>query len=138
MSDDLQSIVLTPAGLYLPLVAALILASVRAPRGVDISARTKLIEAFLIGIACQCAHMIEEFVTGFHLLFPPLFGLAPLSGELFVGFNVFWLGVWALSVIGVLHGSRAAYFPIWFFALVFCPKQNIYLIVSFWLCPPSR
>ena len=22
--------------------------------------------------------------------------------------------------------------------LVFCPKQNIYLIVSFWLCPPSR
>jgi Asp-tRNA(Asn)/Glu-tRNA(Gln) amidotransferase A subunit family amidase len=22
--------------------------------------------------------------------------------------------------------------------LLFCPKQNIYLIVSFWLCPPSR
>ena len=64
--------------------------------------------------------MTEEFVTGFHVLLPLLFDLAPLSGELFVGFNVFWLGVWVLAALamcfnGIAHPLlsilSAGYFP---------------------------
>ena len=120
MSENVRSMLLTPAGLYFLLIVALILSLVRSPRHVEVEVRTRLVEVFLIGIVCQCAHMTEEFVTGFHVLFPSLFDLAPLSGELFVGFNVFWLGVWVLAAYGVLHGYRVAYFPVWFFGLAMC------------------
>jgi len=133
MSENVQSMLLAPAGLYLPLVAALVLALVRRPRSDSVGARTKLVEVFLIGVACQCAHLIEEFATGVHLLFPPLFGLAPISAELFVGFNVFWLGVWALSAFGVLRGSRVAYFPIWFFGLAMCLNGIAHPLLSVWV-----
>ena len=124
---------LAPAGLYLPLVVALVLAIVRPPRRVAIEARAKFVRLFLIGIAFQCAHIIEEFIAGIHLLFPPLFGLAPISAEVFVGFNVFWLGIWALAAVGVLLGSRVAYFPIWFFGLAMCLNGIAHPLLSVWV-----
>jgi len=123
---------LAPAGLYLPLVIALILAIIRTPRHVDAGARANLVGVFLIGIACQCAHFIEEFVTGIHRLFPPLLGLAPISAELFVGLNVFWLGVWALAAYGLLRGLWVAYFPVWFFGLAMCLNGIAHPLLSVW------
>lgn len=133
MSENVQSMFLAPAGLYLPLVVALVLALRRPPRRGAAGDRTKLVEAFLIGIACQCAHTIEEFVTGVHLLYPPLVGLVPLSAELFVGFNIFWLGVWVLSALGVLRGSRVAYFPVWFFGLAMCLNGILHPLLAVWV-----
>ncbi len=133
MSENVQSMLLAPAALYLPLAVALVLTLARPPRRVGIGARTKFVEVFLIGIACQCAHTFEEFVTGLHLLFPPLFGLAPLSAELFVGFNIFWIGVWVLAAFGVLRGSRVAYFPIWFFGLGMCLNGIAHPLLAVWV-----
>jgi hypothetical protein len=131
MNDNLESILLAPAGLYLPLVAALVLTLVRAPQA-ERSERIKLVGVFLIGTACQCLHVIEEFVFGFHELFPPLFGLDPISAELFVGFNVFWLGIWALAAFGMLRNSRIAYFPVWFFGLAMCLNGIAHPLLSVW------
>ncbi len=132
MSENVQSMLLAPAALYLPLAVALVLTLARPPRRVGIGARTKFVEVFLIGIACQCAHTFEEFVTGLHLLFPPLFGLAPLSAEYFVGFNVFWIGIWVLSAFGVLRGARVAYFPVWFFGLAMCLNGILHPSMAIW------
>jgi len=124
---------LAPAGLYLPLIIAVVLTVFRPPRHVEPGAQKKLVEVFLIGIACQCIHCIEEFVTGIHLLFPPLFGLAPVSAEAFVGFNVFWIGIWALAAFGVLRGAQIAYFPVWFFALAMCLNAIAHPLLSLWV-----
>ena len=132
MSESTQSLLLAPAGLYLPLVVALVLSVARQPCDPESGDRTKLVELFLIGIACQCLHVIEEFTTGFHLLFPPLFGLAPISAELFVGFNVFWLGIWAVAAFGILRNSRIAYFPVWFFGLAMCLNGIAHPLLSVW------
>ncbi len=102
-------------GPVLLVAAALTLA--RPLRRDDAEGRVRLVGVFLIGIASQCVHMIEEFVTGFTVLAPSLMGFGPMSHEFFVGFNVTWLGVWSLAAYGALRGSRIAYVPIWFFAL---------------------
>lgn len=133
MNEDVQSMLLAPAGLYLPLLAGLTLAMMRSPRHDDLDARLNLVEVFLFGIAAQCVHTIEEFSTGFHLLFPPLLGLAPLSAEAFVGFNIFWLGIWALSANYILRGSRIAYFPVWFFGLAMCLNGIAHPLLALWV-----
>jgi len=132
MNEGTQSMLLAPAGLYLPLVVAVVLTVFRPPQPGLPGTRRNLVEVFLIGIACQCIHCIEEFVTGIHLLFPPLFGLAPISAEVFVGFNVFWIGVWALAGYGVLRGIQIAYFPVWFFALAMCLNGIAHPLLSVW------
>jgi hypothetical protein len=132
MKESTQSLLLAPAGLYLPLLAALLLTMLRPPVHVASGPPTRLVELFLIGIACQCLHCIEEFVTGIHLVFPPLFDLAPVSAEVFVGFNVFWIGIWAVSVLGIMRGSRIAYFPAWFFALAMCLNGVAHPLLSVW------
>jgi hypothetical protein len=133
MSDQFRSLLLVPAGLYILLGVALVLILVRPPRPVDLDGRTKLVGAFLIGIAAQCAHTVEEFVTGLHRVLPPLFNLAPLSDGAFVGFNLFWLGVWALAALGALRGYRLAYFPIWFFGLAMCLNGVAHPLLAVWV-----
>ena len=132
MNQSTQSLLLAPAGLYLPLLAALLLTVFRPPGPAEAGPPTKLVGLFLIGIACQCLHCIEEFVTGFHLLFPPLFGLSAISAEIFVGFNVFWIGIWALSAFGIMRCVRIAYFPVWFFALAMCLNAIAHPLLSVW------
>lgn len=53
--------------------------------------RDRLIELTLLGIAAQCLHFTEEFITGFHVRAPRVLGLAPWSSEFFVTFNLAWL-----------------------------------------------
>ncbi len=132
MGENGQSGLLAPALLLLLLFTAGILASTRSPRHADIKARTKLVEIFLLGIACQCAHAIEEFVGGLHVRYPVLLGLSPLSAETFVGFNVFWLGIWSLAAYGVLRGVTIAYFPVWFFGLAMCLNGIIHPLLAVW------
>jgi len=135
MNENTQNIMLpsaTPYVLLAILVIALGLAISRPSRPVKADVRLKFVGIFLIGIACQCAHFIEEFVTGFYSYFPPIFGLIPLSPELFVGFNVFWIGIWALSAYGVMHDSGIAYFPVWFFGLGMCLNLVAHPLLAVW------
>lgn len=132
MNENALNLLLAPAGLYLPLIAAVVLSLIRQPRRIGRGAIIKLVGIFLIGVACQCVHFIEEFTTRIYEVFPPLFGLAPITPELFVGFNAFWLGIWSVAAYGILRGYRAAYFPVWFFGLAMCLNGVAHPLLSVW------
>ena len=70
-----------------------------------------------MGLAAQCLHFLEEFVTHFSDRFPSLLGLPAWSDTFFVVFNLAWLSVWILSAIGLQKGYWFALFPVWFFAI---------------------
>jgi hypothetical protein len=115
MSESLQSVLIGQSPLYGLIVVALIFTAARPIRAGAGELRS-LARIFLAGIACQCVHLIEELVTGFHHQFPRLLGLADWSAEFFVAFNVVWLALWALSAAAVDLRMRASLFPMWFFA----------------------
>jgi hypothetical protein len=71
----------------------------------------------LIGLAAQCLHFSEEFVTHFPDRFPPLLGQSAWSENFFVAFNLTCLSVWILSAICLQRGYWFALFPVWFFAI---------------------
>jgi hypothetical protein len=73
---------------------------------------------YLVGIAVQCLHLCEEYLTGFHAMFPEwAFGYR-WSDRLFVSFNLIWLSVFVLAAWGVFNNVRLAYLVVWFFALI--------------------
>ncbi len=115
MSENLQSILIGQSALYVLILVALIFTAARPIRS-DAAELRGLSRIFLFGIACQCVHLIEEFVTGFHLQFPRLLGLTGWSAEFFVAFNVACLASWALSAAAVDLRMRVVLFPVWFFA----------------------
>lgn len=133
MDEEVRSMLLAPAGLYLPLVAALVLTLLRTPSSRRVGDRTDLIRIFLIGVAVQCAHFGEEYLTSIHTLFPPLFGLASVPARFFVGFNVFFIMLWLVCSYGVKQGLRAAYFPVWFFGLAMCLNGIIHPLLAVWV-----
>lgn len=116
MSEGVRSIVAGQSALYVLAAVALLLTVVRAtPR--DPRQIADLRRAFLAGVACQCIHMIEELLTGFHVLLPAVFGQPAWSAEFFVTFNVAWIAVWVLAAAALEGWPRLALFPIWFFGL---------------------
>jgi hypothetical protein len=117
MTDNLRSILTGTAGLSVAAVAALLLTILRRPVEADAAGREQTVRLFLLGIAAQCLHFLEEFVTRFENRFPTLLGLPEWSEEFFVAFNLIWLSVWILSAIGLQKGYRVVLFPIWFFAI---------------------
>ena len=116
MSETWRSVLTGLGGLYVLLFAALLLALFRG-RGPFPTPPTKTVNLFLAGIACQCLHVAEEFISGFHVRFPTYLGLAPWPDAFFVTFNLVWIAIWLLAAIGIQHRLRIAWFPIWFFAL---------------------
>jgi hypothetical protein len=115
MSDQLGSILIGLSGLYLVLIISVILTIIRSPLQIEKEKRYNLANFFLFGIAIQCFHVIEEFITGFHIQFPKFLGLSPWSGEFFVSFNLIWISIWIVSVIGIRQNYQLAFFPLWFF-----------------------
>jgi hypothetical protein len=117
MNENLRSILVGTAGLSGGAVAALLLTILRKPVESDLACRERTARLFLMGLAAQCLHFMEEFVTRFPDRFPALLGLPPWSATFFVIFNLIWLSVWMLSAIGVEKGYWLALFPVWFFAI---------------------
>jgi len=116
MSENLRSMFIGTAGLSAGAVVALLLSIPRSPLG-DLVVRKRTARLFLIGLAAQCLHFTEEFVTRFPDRFPALLGLPAWSENFFVVFNLICLSVWILSAIGVQKGHRIALFPAWLFAI---------------------
>jgi hypothetical protein len=83
--------------------------------------RKKIITLYLVGISVQCAHFLEEYLTGFYEeeYFPPrlLFGLKSMSVQLFVAINIVGLTIFILAALGFLNRIKFAEFIIWFFAI---------------------
>lgn len=117
MTENLRSMVIGTAGLHILAVIALALTFSRSLKQENEVRTGKLMQLFLIGLACQCFHCIEEFVTGFHVLFPRFLSLVPWPPGFFITLNLGWMAVWLLSAAGVCKNYRAVFFPVWFFAL---------------------
>ena len=96
---------------------ALLLTILRRPVDGDLAGREQTARLFLLGLAVQCMHFMEEFLTHFQDRFPALLGLPPWSERFFVAFNLIWLSVWILSAIDLERAYRLALFPVWFFAI---------------------
>lgn len=115
--NNLRSILIGTSGLSAAAFAALLLTILRRPHGFDFAPRDQAARIFLIGLAAQCLHFMEESVTRFPERFPPLLGLPAWSADFFLIFNLTWLSIWILSAIGLQKGYWFALFPIWFFAI---------------------
>src|SRR5258708_25870901 len=104
MNENLRSMLTGTAGLSAGAVLALLLTILRKPVEGDLVGRERTSRIFLIGLAAQCLHFMEEVVTRFPDRFPALLGLSSLSGNFFVVFNLIWLSIWILSAIGLQRG----------------------------------
>ena len=71
---------------------------------------------YLVVLALQCLHFVEEFITGFHLRFPMRLGLEAWPNSFFVIFNGVWLCLWTLAAAAILVGRapRVAGIAVWF------------------------
>ena len=80
-------------------------------------APARVIPVYAAAVLVQCAHLAEEYGTGFHRAFPPVRGAEPWSGSRFLVFNLAWLAVFAAAGVGLARGKRAAYLVALFLAL---------------------
>ncbi|HEX4640834.1 MAG TPA: hypothetical protein VH252_05575 [Chthoniobacterales bacterium] len=117
MSENARSMVFGPSVLYGVAVIALVLTVIRRPAKDSADAIEGIVRLYLIGIAFQCLHFTEEFVTGFYVRVPPFLGFVPWPPEFFVTFNLIWIALWLLGAVGIKKGMRVAFFPVWFFAI---------------------
>jgi hypothetical protein len=134
MYESLRSVLTGTIGLSVAAAAALLLTVVRKPldHGNDQNTidRERTLRLFLIGLAAQSLHFMEEFVARFQDRFPALLGLEPWSANFFVIFNSSWLCVWILSAIGLRKGYRVAFFPVWFFAIAAIANGIVHPILA--------
>jgi len=117
MSDNVRSMVLGPSVLYGVALVALVLTAIRRVEKPDAPALDGIIRLYLLGIAFQCLHCAEEFLTGFHLKAPVFLGFVPWPPEFFVVFNLIWIALWISAAVGIRSNLRIAFFPVWFFAI---------------------
>ncbi len=117
MSAELRSFLTGTIALDMMLLAALFLTLTRGEVGSERAARRRLAGVVAAAIGVQGVHFLEEWATGFYERFPELLGLVPWSASLWVSFNLVWIAIWCLSLVGVLAGWRAALFPVWFLAI---------------------
>ncbi len=118
MREDLRSILVATVGLSTAALVSLVLTIMRGPVDPDSVKRYEVVRLFLLGLAVQCLHFVDEFVSGFQARFPLLLDLQGWSDNFFVVLNLTCLSGWILSGIGLQRGFRSALFPVWFFTIV--------------------
>lgn len=113
----MQSLIPSAVALGLAALAALSLAAGRPSPPDAATERVAAARVLALAVVIQCAHFIEEALTGFHVRLGDLFGLPDMPLWLFVGFNVLWIGIWVASVWGIRSGRAFAFFAAWFLAI---------------------
>ena len=76
-----------------------------------------LLVTYASAVLVQCAHLVEEYTTGFYLAYPPILGAAPWSASRFLGFNFAWLAIFVVAGFGIARSWRSAYLVALFLAL---------------------
>lgn len=117
MSQSFRSELVGTAALTVAGIAALLLTMFRVPVDARADDRRRTTMLFVAGVSLQALHFAEEYATRFFERFPPVLGEPPWSPSFFIIFNVFWLAIWILAAFGLQAGYRAAFFPVWFFAI---------------------
>jgi hypothetical protein len=114
---ELESFARGTAGLWVLMIVAACLAAARPQINRDPGIRNRFTIAATAALTVQLLHFSEELIAGFHERFPTILGLPKWTAELFVGFNVFWLFIWAISILCVRRACVAALLPLWFLAV---------------------
>lgn len=110
-------ILLTMGRATIPLVVTLAVCyTIWARRSVWPSAKS-IIGVYAVAVVVQCAHVFEEYRTGFYRVFPPVFGADPWSARRFLVFNFVWLTVFLIAGFGLVRGRRGAYLVAMFLAI---------------------
>lgn len=117
MTDQFSSILPSTVILGTLAVIALILTITRGWADESRMHTRAAVRIAVIAVVSQAAHFIEELLTGFHERFPALFGAGPMPPGFFLSFNVAWLVIWSLCVLGLSTRRRAALFPLWFLGI---------------------
>ena len=117
MNEALFSVLVGTAGLSLAALIALLLTLTRNADNTDPTAQRSLMLLVALAIVLQSLHFAEELLADFHERFPEMLGLRPWSVTFFVCFNLFWIAVWGLSLVGLHKKVRAAFFPVWFLGI---------------------
>src|SRR5438270_12827166 len=104
MSESVRSMILGPSVLYGVAVVALVLTIVRRPANNSADAVDGIIRLYLIGIAFQCLHFTEEYVTRFYIRAPEFLGFVAWPSEFFVIFNLVRIALWLFAAVGLIRG----------------------------------
>ncbi|MEM7246710.1 MAG: HXXEE domain-containing protein [Acidobacteriota bacterium] len=70
-----------------------------------------------VGLLVHVLHVVEEWLTGFHVLFPRRMDLTPWPTAVFLGFNLAWLITWSACIPALRARCRLALAPLWFLGL---------------------
>jgi hypothetical protein len=89
-----------------------------------------LVHVYLFGVAVQCLHFLEEYLTGFQSEYPPILGMAPWSDRFFVSLNLIALAVFVLAALGLLLQIRLAFVVIWVFAIAMTANGVVHPALS--------
>jgi len=68
-------------------------------------------------IVLQATHFTEELSTGFHTLFPALFGRPDIPLPAFVLINLILIVLWLACLGGIAARKRRVLFPFWFLCI---------------------
>lgn len=117
MTAELRSILIGTAGLSACGLIALLLTLARATPSANSPEASQVKKIAAAGIMLHSVHFIEEWQTGFHVRFPTLLGLAPWTSAFFLSHNLFFIGVWILSLAVLRAQTHLALFPLWFLAI---------------------
>lgn len=97
-------------------LVALVLTGAR-PVSADPALRRGAARALALATAVQAAHFMEEAIGGLHRELPAFFGQPAMPFNVFVAFNVAWLGIWTWSAWGIVAARPIAVFAAWFLAI---------------------
>jgi len=99
------------------LVVAIVVTAARPRLEPELRATPRFAIVIGLTILGQLGHFIEEWRSGLHVSLPEAFGVPPISESVFVWFNVSWLVVWVLALLGARAGWVIALVPLWFLGL---------------------
>ncbi len=130
MDESLRSILIGLTPVYVILMIAAVLTAARRSAVLSAEDSDRIIHPLLFGIAWQCVHFTEEFATGLYAKLPALMNLSPWSPSFFVGFNVAWIAIFVVSVVGIRRNVAIAYFPVWFLAVALLLNGVLHPLLS--------
>jgi hypothetical protein len=118
MIDNIIGIAIYASAFFAVILVSILLTLFRDYKNLNVPALDRFVKLFLIGIAFQCLHFTEEFITRFYERLPRLLDMQVWSKEFFVAFNLSWVFIWIISAVGIKNNFRPAFYPIWFFAIM--------------------
>jgi hypothetical protein len=124
-----MSFLLGTLGLTLAALVALALTIARGQVSAASVPRIRFISA--VAMLFQLGHFIEETLHQFYIRFPEILGLASWSEAFFVAFNVLWLIVWFLALVGIRAFWRASSFALWFLSIASMANGIIHPVFAF-------